>query len=127
MDLNYIEKWLPEATVNYKDGRPAVGFGLIITVFFRNGHLPEDRLKRYIKDTPEITLLPHNNGMIIKAGELPPLLGEINTETLPPLLVKVSQIIKPIRLKKDRSLHFYAMEENLQFDEGLTAQPTMLR
>ncbi|MDR0806738.1 MAG: DUF3396 domain-containing protein [Enterobacteriaceae bacterium] len=309
MNLNYIEKWLPEATVNYKDGRPAVGFGLIITVFFRNGHLPEvrqkmmesvdrfygefkpymkkqmahrwggiteknyakyrqeiidstpeeifswhltsatedylapdyeirmiglrifhnesnlsvikltfpfsflkqsdgykryqewllwlcnefevesgygglsfvlpqefynmfpyeyalaqrfsgvmvdsigilegghavdgikgacwytilgnpwleklggeDRLKRYIKDTPDITLLPYNNGMIIKAGELPPSLGEINTEELPPLLVKVNQIIKPIRLKKDRSLHFYSMEENLQFDEESTAK-----
>ena len=41
MDLNYIERWLADATVNYQDGRPAVGLGLIITVFFRNGHTPE--------------------------------------------------------------------------------------
>lgn len=45
MDINYIERWLPEATVNYKDGGPAVGLGLIITVFFRDGHLPEVRRK----------------------------------------------------------------------------------
>ena len=45
MDLNYIERWLADATVNYQDGRPAVGLGLIITVFFRNGHTPEVRQK----------------------------------------------------------------------------------
>jgi hypothetical protein len=37
MDLNYIERWLADATVNYQDGRPAVGLGLIITVFFAMG------------------------------------------------------------------------------------------
>ena len=35
MELNYIEKWLPEASVKYKDGSPAVNLGLIITVFFK--------------------------------------------------------------------------------------------
>lgn len=34
-ELNYIEKWLPEASVKYKDGSPAVNLGLIITVFLR--------------------------------------------------------------------------------------------
>ncbi|OAT16408.1 hypothetical protein M979_2737 [Buttiauxella noackiae ATCC 51607] len=42
-DLNYIEKWLPEASVKYKDGSPAVNLGLIITVFFKDGHTPEVR------------------------------------------------------------------------------------
>ncbi|SPX12654.1 Uncharacterised protein [Escherichia coli] len=40
-ELNYIEKWLPEASVKYKDGSPAVNLGLIITVFFKDGHTPE--------------------------------------------------------------------------------------
>ncbi|HAV8514273.1 TPA: DUF3396 domain-containing protein, partial [Escherichia coli] len=39
-ELNYIEKWLPEASVKYKDGSPAVNLGLIITVFFKDGHTP---------------------------------------------------------------------------------------
>lgn len=42
-ELNYIEKWLPEASVKYKDGSPAVNLGLIITVFFKDGHTPEVR------------------------------------------------------------------------------------
>ncbi|HFS4506544.1 TPA: type VI immunity family protein, partial [Escherichia coli] len=42
-ELNYIEKWLPEASVKYKDGSPAVNPGLIITVFFKDGHTPEVR------------------------------------------------------------------------------------
>lgn len=37
-ELNYIEKWLPEASVKYKDGSPAVNLGLIMTVFFKDGH-----------------------------------------------------------------------------------------
>jgi len=44
-ELNYIEKWLPEASVKYKDGSPAVNIGLIITVFFKNGHKSEVRRK----------------------------------------------------------------------------------
>ncbi|ELD0410841.1 DUF3396 domain-containing protein, partial [Escherichia coli] len=42
-ELNYIEKWLPEASLKYKDGSPAVNLGLIITVFFKDGHTPEVR------------------------------------------------------------------------------------
>ncbi|MGV3345354.1 type VI immunity family protein, partial [Enterobacteriaceae bacterium LUAb1] len=45
LDLNYIEKWLPEASVKYKDGSQAVNLGLIITVFFKEGHTPEVRRK----------------------------------------------------------------------------------
>lgn len=45
LELNYIEKWLPEASVKYKDGSPAVNLGLIITVFFKNGHMPDVRRK----------------------------------------------------------------------------------
>ena len=45
LDLNYIDKWLPEASVKYKDGSQAVNLGLIITVFFKDGHLPEVRQK----------------------------------------------------------------------------------
>lgn len=45
LELNYIEKWLPEASVKYKDGSPAVNLGLIITVFFKNGHTPDVRRK----------------------------------------------------------------------------------
>lgn len=37
-ELNYIEEWLPEASLKYKDGQPAVNLGLIITVFFKEGH-----------------------------------------------------------------------------------------
>lgn len=42
-ELNYLEKWLPEASVKYKDGSPAVNLGLIITVFFKDGHTPDVR------------------------------------------------------------------------------------
>lgn len=45
LDLNYIEKWLPEASVKYKDGSEAINLGLIITVFFKEGHTPEVRRK----------------------------------------------------------------------------------
>ncbi|VTP65648.1 Uncharacterised protein [Serratia rubidaea] len=44
-ELNYIEQWLPEASVKYKDGSPAVNLGLIITMFFKDGHTPEVRRK----------------------------------------------------------------------------------
>ncbi len=79
-------------------------------------------IKQLISDTPEIGVLPYSNGLILKAGDLPPALGEVNTEELPPLLVKVNQVIKPVRLQKERSLHFYSMEENHQFDENSTAK-----
>jgi hypothetical protein len=39
LELKYIEKWLPEASVKYKDGSPAVNLGLIITVFFKTAIL----------------------------------------------------------------------------------------
>lgn len=45
LDLNYIDKWLSEASVKYKDGSQAVNLGLIITVFFKEGHTPEVRKK----------------------------------------------------------------------------------
>ncbi|AEX52608.1 ImpA family protein [Rahnella aquatilis CIP 78.65 = ATCC 33071] len=304
MDLNYIERWLADATVNYQDGRPAVGLGLIITVFFRNGHTPEvrqkmvgcvdrfynefhthlkkqmngrwvgiteknyakkrqeiidsspeeifdwyltsstedylapdyaisimgkrifhndnnrsvikltfplsllneeDGPKRYqdwllwlcnefevesgyagisfslpqefhrmfpyeyslaqrfpgvmvdsigmleggdavegikgacwytilgnrwveklggvsfvnkmVADTPEIAILSYNQGLILQASQQPPGLGEINDEGLPSLLVKVNQIIRPIRQDGHNSLHFYSMEDNHQFNK----------
>ncbi|EOW2365125.1 type VI immunity family protein, partial [Cronobacter malonaticus] len=43
VELNYLEKWLPEASVKYKNGSPAVNLGLIITVFFKDGHTPDVR------------------------------------------------------------------------------------
>ncbi|HBI6863329.1 TPA: DUF3396 domain-containing protein [Enterobacter cloacae] len=73
--------------------------------------------RRLVK-TPEISLLPYSNGVIMKAGELPPSLGEIKTEGLPPLLVKVNQIIRPIRYDGHKGLHFYSEYENHQFDEA---------
>ncbi|MBU9853709.1 DUF3396 domain-containing protein [Rahnella bonaserana] len=82
----------------------------------------ESQVKKMVADTPEISLLTYNNGLIIKSGEKPPALGEINSEELPPLLVKVNQVIRPIRLQKERSLHFYSMEDNHQFDNASTAK-----
>ncbi|MEI9701634.1 DUF3396 domain-containing protein [Enterobacter cloacae] len=72
---------------------------------------------RRLMKTPEISLLPYSNGVIMKAGELPPSLGEKQTESLPPLLVKVNQIIRPIRYDGHKGLHFYSEYENHQFDE----------
>ncbi|RRW59769.1 DUF3396 domain-containing protein, partial [Pantoea dispersa] len=43
VELSYIGKWLPEASVKYRDGSPAINLGLIITVFFKDGHTPEVR------------------------------------------------------------------------------------
>ncbi|CNG11231.1 DUF3396 domain-containing protein [Yersinia similis] len=79
-----------------------------------------EKLKHRLANTPEISLLPYNNGIILKAGELPPSLGEIKTEGLPPLLVKVNQLIQPVRFNESRSLHFYSEYENLQFDKEST-------
>ncbi|MCE9994151.1 DUF3396 domain-containing protein [Enterobacter asburiae] len=78
------------------------------------------RLAHRLAKTPEIELLPYNNGIVLKAGALPPALGETKTEELPPLLVKVNQIIKPVRFNGSRSLHFYSEYENLQFDKEST-------
>ncbi|HFP0881453.1 TPA: type VI immunity family protein, partial [Escherichia coli] len=57
---------------------------------------------------------------VLKAGELPPPLGEMKTEGLSPLLVKVNQVIKPVRFNESRSLHFYSEYEGLQFDKEST-------
>ncbi len=76
-----------------------------------------ERVKHCLAKTPEISLLAYNNGVILKAGELPPPLGEMKTEGLPPLLVKVNQLIQPVRQDGHNSLHFYSEYENLQFDK----------
>ncbi|MGY3069049.1 hypothetical protein ACVWYR_004407 [Pantoea agglomerans] len=76
-----------------------------------------ERLAHRLKQTPEVELLPYDGGLILKAGALPPGLGEVQTEELPPLLVKVNQIIKPVRFDGKRSLHFYSEHENFQFDD----------
>ncbi|HEI3493817.1 TPA: DUF3396 domain-containing protein, partial [Escherichia coli] len=39
---------------------------------------------------------------------------------LSPLLVKVNQVIKPVRFNESRSLHFYSEYEGLQFDKEST-------
>ena len=79
-----------------------------------------ERVKHRLAKTPEISLLPYNNGVVLKAGELPPPLGEMKTEGLSPLLVKVNQVIKPVRFNESRSLHFYSEYEGLQFDKEST-------
>ncbi|WP_416262620.1 DUF3396 domain-containing protein [Gibbsiella quercinecans] len=76
-----------------------------------------EKLAHRLKKTPEIELLPYNSGIILKAGALPPALGETKTEGLPPLLVKVNQMIKPIRQDGHNGLHFYSEHENFQFEE----------
>ncbi|MEB6336338.1 DUF3396 domain-containing protein [Serratia rhizosphaerae] len=74
-------------------------------------------LAHRLAKTPEIELLPYNSGIILKAGALPPALGETKTEALPSLLVKVNQLIKPIRQDGHNGLHFYSEHENFQFEE----------
>jgi hypothetical protein len=81
-----------------------------------------EKLASRLAKTPDIELLPYNSGIILKAGALPPALGEIKTEELPPLLVKVNQIIKPVRFNGSRSLHFYSEYENFQFDKESTME-----
>ena len=77
----------------------------------------DDAVSRRLAKTPEISLLSYNNGVIMKAGELPPPLGEKQTEGLPQLLVKINQIILPVRYDGHKGLHFYSEYENHQFDE----------
>uniref|UniRef100_UPI0011A25187 DUF3396 domain-containing protein n=1 Tax=Yersinia aleksiciae TaxID=263819 RepID=UPI0011A25187 len=77
-----------------------------------------EKLKHRLAQTPEISQLPYNNGLILKAGELPPALGEMKTEGLSPLLVKVNQIIRPIRYDGHNGLHFYSEYEGLQFEDA---------
>jgi hypothetical protein len=74
-------------------------------------------VNRMVADTPEIAILSYNQGLILQAGQQPPGLGEINDEGLPSLLVKVNQIIRPIRQDGHNSLHFYSMEDNHQFNK----------
>jgi hypothetical protein len=76
-----------------------------------------EKLKHRLAKTPDISLLNYSNGIILKAGELPPPLGEMKTEGLPPLLVKMNQIIRPVRYDGHNGLHFYSEYEGLQFDE----------
>ncbi|WP_373224941.1 DUF3396 domain-containing protein [Enterobacter cloacae complex sp. ESBL7] len=76
-----------------------------------------ETLTRRLAKTPEIELLSYNSGIVLKAGALPPAPGEVNSEPLPPLLVKVNQIIKPIRQDGHNGLHFYSEYENFQFEE----------
>ncbi|HDT5221218.1 TPA: DUF3396 domain-containing protein [Enterobacter roggenkampii] len=80
----------------------------------------ENDVARRLANTPEISLLSYNNGVILKAGELPPGLGEMKKEGLPPLLVKINQIIRPVRYDEPRSLHFYSSYENHQFNKEST-------
>ncbi|WP_342754185.1 type VI immunity family protein [Pantoea sp. MBD-2R] len=77
-----------------------------------------EKLAHRLKKTPEIELLPYNSGLIMKADALPPALGETKTEELPPLLLKVNQMIKPIRQDGHNGLHFYSGHENFQFEEA---------
>lgn len=77
----------------------------------------EHYLQQKIAKEPDIKLLPYNSGIILKAGTLPPHLGEVNSEELPTLLVKINWIIKSIRKNKVRSLHLYAPKKYSQFDE----------
>ena len=76
-----------------------------------------EKVAHRLARTPDISLLSYNNGVILKAGALPPSLGEAHTEELPPLLVRVNQIIKPIRYDGHNGLHFYSEYENLQFEQ----------
>lgn len=39
-DFNYIEKWIPEISLEYKSGGQAINLGLIITMYFKDGHIP---------------------------------------------------------------------------------------
>ncbi|WP_435955659.1 DUF3396 domain-containing protein [Dryocola sp. BD626] len=79
-----------------------------------------EKLTHRLAKNPEISLLSYSNGVILKAGALPPPLGEIKSEGLSPLLVKVNQLIKPVRFDKSRSLHFYSAYEGHQFDKDST-------
>ncbi len=76
-----------------------------------------DNIKRSLTTSPEISILPYNNGIILKTGELPPALGEVNTEGFPPELVKVNQIIRPVRQDGHNGLHFYCEYDALVFDK----------
>lgn len=81
------------------------------------GWLSTGKLKHRLAKTREIRLLPYYNGVVLKAGELPPPLGDVKTEGLSPLLVKINQLISPVRFYVSRSLHFYLEYEGLQFDK----------
>ncbi len=76
-----------------------------------------DNIRRRLINSPEMSVLPYNNGIILKTGELPPALGEVNTEGFPPELVKVNQIIRPVRQDGHKGLHFYCGYDALVFDE----------
>ncbi|WP_438284709.1 DUF3396 domain-containing protein [Cronobacter sakazakii] len=76
-----------------------------------------EQLTHRLAKTPEIRLLPYSNGVILKAGELPPPLGDMKTEGLSPLLIKVNQLIRPVRYDGHNGLHFFSGYENLQFEK----------
>src|SRR5699024_5524534 len=79
-----------------------------------------ERVKHRLAIYHVISMLHYNNGVVLKAGKLSPPLGEMKTEGLSPLLVKVNQVIKPVRFNESRSLHFYSEYEGLQFDKEST-------
>ncbi|CCJ92063.1 FIG00554004: hypothetical protein [Cronobacter turicensis 564] len=77
-----------------------------------------EQLTHRLVKMPEIRLLPYSNGVILKAGALPPPLGDMKTEGLSPLLIKVNQIIRPVRYDGHNGLHFFSGYENLQFEKA---------
>ena len=77
----------------------------------------EEIIDSKLANSEGVEQLHYNNGIILKAGRLPPSLGEVSCEELPVGLVKINWIIKPIRFNKAYSLHAYAPEKYAQFDE----------
>lgn len=99
--------------------KSACGYTIIGTPWLEKPGGAES-LKHWLVKMPEISLLPCNNRIIIKSGELAPPLGEIKTEGLSPLLVKINQLIKSVRFNGTHSLHFCSGDEYLQFDKEST-------
>lgn len=79
----------------------------------------EDLLRHAFSGRGDIEILSYDNGLIIRAGDLPQLGAE--NEQLPSAYVAVNRVVKPLRIPNPDQLHTYSPYGNC-FEEDSTAR-----
>ncbi|SET57388.1 type VI immunity family protein [Thorsellia anophelis] len=104
----------------FRDGIDSVNW---YTFFNRNwlNQLGDEAALKHTLNDERIKILPYEDGMIIKAGELPEL-GWIEEDPYPELYVKVNHALKPIRAPKIESLGYGSIAGEIRFNDRTTAE-----
>ncbi|SQI35956.1 Protein of uncharacterised function (DUF3396) [Leminorella richardii] len=117
--FNGIDMTNPYGDKQYRDGITSVNW----YTFFDNGWLTKLGGQQALLaafDKTDITLLPYEGGMVVRAGEWPEL-GWIEKDPYPDLYVKVNQALRPIRAPKLDSMGYGSNAGEIRFDERSTA------